>query len=109
MPTTCTEPFVERKLESHAVAGVCEVWLRVFRPERDPEPGGSWRCRVRIDGLEPVVDQHAYGEDGVQALILGLEMARVCLRFADLPAGASLTWLGGADLGIPVMLPGAPA
>jgi hypothetical protein len=109
MPATETELFVERTYESHAAAGTGEVRLRVFRPERDPEPGGSWRCRVRIDGVEPTVDQHAYGEDGLQALVLALEMARVCLRFADLPGGASLRWMGDADLGIPVMLPGAPA
>ncbi len=106
---TGPEPFVERTLELHAADGTREVRLRVFRPERDPAPGGSWRCRVRIDGLGPAVDQHAYGEDGLQALILALEMARVRLRFADLPGGAGLRWLGGADLGIPVMLPGAPA
>ncbi len=104
MPTSDSEPFVERTFEYHTAAGVRAVRLRVVAPERDPEPGGDWRCRLRISGLDGEVDQHAYGEDGLQALILALEMARVVLGTTPLPEGAALAWLGHPDLGIPAML-----
>lgn len=100
--------FVERIFELRTPAGERAVRLRVGAPEPDPAPGGSWRCRVEIAGGPWAVDQHAYGEDGLQALVLGLEMARILLRTTPLPAAASLTWLHDSDLGIPVMLPGSP-
>lgn len=100
--------FAERTFKLLTPEGNREVRLRISAPEPDPEPGGSWRCRVQITGELWAVDQHAYGEDGVQALVLGLEMARVCLRSTPLPGGTTLTWLGEPALGLPVMLPDSP-
>jgi hypothetical protein len=109
MPPSQPGSFVERVFECRTPAGAQPARLRVDAPELDPAVGGRrWRCRLRLTGAGPDVDQYAYGEDGLQALILGLEMARIVLATAPLPAGAALTWLGDADLGIPVMLPGSP-
>lgn len=99
--------FAERVFELDGPGGGSPVTLRLGAPERDPAPGGSWRCRVTIAGLPTVVDRHVYGEDGLQALVLALEMARIYLRTAPLPDGASLTLFGNPDLGIPPMLPGS--
>jgi len=107
-PARRSDAFVERAFQFHVEGHDREVRLRVSAPDRDPRPGGRWRCRVEIAGFGRDVDQYAYGEDGLQALVLGLEMARVRLRTTPLPSGASLTWLGDAALGIPVMLPGSP-
>jgi hypothetical protein len=99
--------FAERTFDLRAEGAVERVHLRVAAPEPDPA-GGAWRCRIHLTGPGLDVDRYAYGEDGLQALILGLEMARVRLRTMPLPAGATLTWLGEADLGIPAMLPNSP-
>ncbi len=60
-----------------------------------------------ILGLGAPVDRYAYGIDGVQALGLALEMARAELEAAGRGGGA-VTWLGGADLGLPRSLPASP-
>ena len=104
-----TSAFVERVFLLHTPDGDGEVRLRVSAPEPDPKSAVGWRCRVSITGPLGDVGQWAYGENGVQALVLGLEMARVRLRTTPLPAGAVLTWLGDPGLGLPVMLPGSPA
>ena len=101
--------LVERTFEYHTAEGLRQVRLTLSVPKPDRARRAGWRCRVRIAGLDRGVDQYAYGVDGVQALVLALEMARVILRTTPLPDGARLTWLDDDDLGIPAMLPGAPA
>ena len=83
------------------------VRLLIARPEPDPEPGGDWRCGQGIVGLAIPVDRYAYGVDGLQALGLTLEMARVELEAVGRD-GCPVTWLGGPDLALPRSL-GAPA
>lgn len=95
------DPVVERTFERHTAAGGAEVRMAVGRPERDPAPGGDWRCRLVVSGLPDPVDRYVYGIDGLQALLLALHMAAVDLRHARLPAGERLTFLGEPDLGLP--------
>jgi hypothetical protein len=103
------DPVVERTFERLGPSGAADVRLALGRPERDPAPGGDWRCRVVIDGLPHAVDRYAYGIDGLQALTLALVMAGADLRQARLPAGERLTFLGGPDLGLPAAGPGGAA
>jgi hypothetical protein len=100
--------FVERVLVLRTATGEHDVRLRLLPPERDPTPGNAWRCNVAVTGAGLDFEQHAYGEDGLQALVLALELARVRLRTIPLPEGASLTWLGEPDLGLPIMFPDSP-
>jgi hypothetical protein len=51
--------------------------------------------------------QRACGVDALQALALGLALARTCPTRPDLVAEGRLTWLGQDDLGIPPVLPDA--
>jgi hypothetical protein len=95
------DPVIERVFDRRTALGAAEVRLALGRPEPDPETGGDWRCRLVIVGLPRPVDRHAYGVDGVQALTLALEMAAADLRYAALPAGERLTFLGGPDLRLP--------
>jgi hypothetical protein len=95
------DPVVERTFERHTASGVSEVRLVLGRPAPDPADGGDWRCRVVITGLPDPVDRHAYGIDALQALALAIEMAAADLRYARLPAGERVTFLGGPDLGLP--------
>jgi hypothetical protein len=95
------EPAVARTFERHTATGVREVRLALARPEPDPGPGGDWRCRLVIVGLPHRVDRYAYGIDGLQAFTLALHMAAADLRYAALPAGERLTFLGTPDLGLP--------
>ncbi len=90
--------------EFERAGGGPPVRLLVARPEPDPAPGGDWRCRHVIVGLGAPVDAYAYGVDPLQALGLVLEMARAELEAAS-RAGERVTWLGGADLGLPRSLP----
>lgn len=63
-------------------------------------PGGDWRCRVVIEGLDRPVDQFAYGVDSIQAFGLALELARMFLQ--PNPAHPPLvTWVNPPDLGLP--------
>ncbi|CAA9295138.1 MAG: hypothetical protein AVDCRST_MAG11-421 [uncultured Gemmatimonadaceae bacterium] len=101
--------LVERTFEYHTAEGLRQVRLTLSVPKPDRARRAGWRCRVRVTGLDRGVDTYAYGEDGMQALVLALEMARVILRTAPRPDGARLTWLDDEDLGIPTMLPGPPA
>ena len=104
-PAQGLDAVVERTFERTGPEGTTSVRLALGRPEPDPEPGGDWRCRVVISGLGPRVDQFAYGVDSLQALALGLEMARAHLMHAP-PAGGGLRWLGESDLGLPRVLAG---
>jgi hypothetical protein len=103
------DPVVERRFERHGAHGVTAVRLCLGRPERDPVPGGDWRCRVVIAGMPQPVDRYAYGIDGLQALTLALEMAAADLRYARLPEGERLTFLGGSDLCLPQAGADAPS
>jgi len=109
-PTGDVDAVVDRTFERVGPAGAAAgaVRLALGRPERDPGPGGDWRCRVVIAGLGRPIDRHAYGIDPLQALALALEMARMYLSFTPLADGERLTWLGASELGIPRVL-GEPA
>ena len=94
--------------ELRSATGIEPIALELSVPEPDPL-GGAWRCRLRLRGASLAIDQSAYGEDGLQALLLALEMARVLLTTTPWPADTSLTWCEGSDLGLPTPPPSAPA
>jgi hypothetical protein len=95
--------FVARTFELRSGSRIRKVTLRLSVPEPDPT-GCGWRCRLRLRGLSTTFDRHTHGEDGLQALLLALEMARVLLATTPLPAGARLTWSDDANLGVPALL-----
>lgn len=54
------------------------VVIRLARPDRDPEPGGAWRCRLELTvGDTAKIRDRAFGEDSFQALLLALELVPV--------------------------------
>lgn len=94
-----TASFVSRTFELRSASDVQPVTLHLGPPEPDPA-SGAWRCRIRLRGLPTAFDRHAFGEDGLQALLLALDMARVLLTTTPLPTGTQLTWCDDADLGL---------
>lgn len=73
------------------------VVVRLFKPVQvDTE---EWRCDFEFDGLETTID-HAFGIDGLQAIVLAIEAVRQRLE-----REAGLRWLGGRDLYLPLVLP----
>lgn len=77
------------------------VTLRVAAPERDPLPGGDWRCRYAVLGLGDPVLRYAYGVDTLQALQLAMAGLANHVRAQAVELGAELSWIGGEDLGLP--------
>ena len=106
--SSVTASFVRRVFEQRSATDRKPVALELGVPECDPLDG-AWRCRLRLRGASVAIDQHAYGEDGLQALLLAIEMARVLLTTTPWPPGTSLTWCEDAELGLPMPPPGAPA
>lgn len=96
------QPLVaERCFEALDVAGERQIVLRLGVPERDPAPGGDWRCRYEITVGSTRWTSAAYGVDSLQALLLALAKARAELLARGCRDGLRLTWLGQDDLGLP--------
>ncbi len=90
------EIIAERDLTSEDDPSI-SVKVRIAKPARDLE--GVWSCVIQIsgvDGLRPELE--AYGEDSVQALLLGVDMARAYLSFTRAEGIPRLTWLGSDPL-----------
>jgi hypothetical protein len=87
---------VRRKYETRRSA--LNVVLQLGRPQR--AVSGEWNCCVQVvhEGVEETTE--ALGEDSLQALLLGVFMARA--RLESLQATEGLTWLGHTDLGLEI-------
>lgn len=79
------------------------VRLLIGRPEPDPLPGGDWRCRIVIEGLDKPIDRWAFGVDAIQALGLAFEIARIQLQ-PHPDRAPKVSWLDHADLALPRLL-----
>jgi uncharacterized protein DUF6968 len=86
--------FVERRLEL-TTGG--EIVVRLIQPE---PVGNDWRCDYRITWPDRERHFHAFGIDGLQALILGLQMVHATLLASPEGKAGQLTWLGEPDLGL---------
>ena len=103
------EVIATRDLEREGPHGRTRVRVEIGRPVRSVEAGGDWACPMRVTGLTGlpgIIELSACGVDGVQALLLALELARVTLVYAKLGDGERLTFLGRPDLGLPSSLTG---
>ncbi|MGG7568196.1 DUF6968 family protein [Rhodovulum sp. DZ06] len=91
------DPFVARRYYLKDVPDAVEV--RVHRPEADDV---DYFCRVEIDGLASPVRKKAYGVDAMQALLLGLSMAKTCLTASCEFKRGEIGWFepGDSDSGI---------
>lgn len=98
-----TDVVAERRLEAVGPDGAgTVVTLAIGRPDRDPLPGGDWRCRYRVTGLGDDSVRAAFGVDPLQALLLAVYKIQVELSERARTTGARLAWLGQADLGLHV-------
>ena len=73
---------------------------RVSQPVR--EPTGEWSCSIEVNGPEMRHQSKAYGEDSLQALVLGLSKLRMVLSTS--PKLRSLSWLDQAGHGIELIV-----
>lgn len=72
------------------------VMIRVGKPTK--ARSGEWTCSVQVTGIEQPETTYAFGEDSLQALLMGLSMVRA--RLESLKASHGLIWLGESDLGL---------
>jgi hypothetical protein len=67
------------------------------------QPAGEWACTVQIlVGNETPEESVAYGEDPLQALLLGVQLASILLRNVERRMGWRLLWFGSTDWGLGV-------
>jgi len=67
------------------------------------QPTGEWACAVQISaGNETPQHSVAYGEDPLQALLLGVQLASILLRDVERRMGWRLLWFGSTDWGLGV-------
>lgn len=74
------------------------VEIRIGRPRR---AGQDWACPIQLQGLGGGSVQLVYGIDGLQALDLAIEAARVLLE----RSAERFSWLGEEGTGIPRTIP----
>lgn len=99
--TTHTASKLFMRTLQMTVAGsrdVRDIVVRIGLPEPDPVPGGDFRVLVEIDGFDQPYSRHFHGVDELQAFLAGCWIVPHILPGLA-PADASLTWLGGDDLG----------
>lgn len=84
----------ERELRTSLGDG--SVVIRVHLPQADPD--GGWTCNVSIFSGGSDSESLAFGEDSLQALLMGVSMLRA--RLQPLHRSHGLTWLGAEDLGL---------
>jgi len=86
----------------YLIAGTQDsIVARISQPVR--AESGEWSCVIKVSGSVATHESTAYGEDSLQALMMGLSKLRIVL--ATRPAWAALTWLGETDLGIDLVPP----
>ena len=91
-----TQPFVERRFEMSTGEGQAELVYRVMRPVPWK---GAFRCDYEIATSTVVLRaSKAYGEDGLQALLLALSISVVEIELALRKAGGSVDASHLADL-----------
>ncbi|GJE18157.1 DUF6968 family protein [Methylobacterium marchantiae] len=98
--------LVERRFSLHPGK---EVTASFFRPEAAGKR--LWRCRYILAWPDRRFAFHAYGEDGVQALLLAMELVHrtllaeaAYLKDVSPPENQAdaLAWMGRRDLGLPM-------
>ena len=72
------------------------VSLRLRKPRRTAT--GEWSCSVELTHRGLIETTEAFGEDSMQALLLGIVMARA--QLVSLRSAYGLTWLGDTVLGL---------
>lgn len=93
--------IAERELSYQDVSGITHtVLLKVGKPF--PDGKGAWCCEYCL-GAPLQISGKAYGQDGLQALLLGLAHARARLEFSQEFRGR-VSWLDQEDLGLPSAL-----
>lgn len=87
--------------ERHFDAGdeVESIRALIAHPVR--EPSGEWGCRVEVVGGGFSFHEAAFGEDSLQALLMGIAMLRAVL--VPTMDRIDLRWLGTRDLGIEIV------
>jgi hypothetical protein len=88
-------PFVERRFDLDGG----ELIVRFYTPAN--APNGGFQCRWSIAWPEREVRRHAYGEDGVQALMLAMRIVHSELVDSDAYKAGRLTLWNQADLDLP--------
>ncbi|WP_155798763.1 DUF6968 family protein [Sorangium cellulosum] len=76
-----------------------EIVLKIGQPFQVSPPGVDWACPVVLEGLGDGHSKCVYGIDGVQAIQLAIQYARIQLEASGLP----LLWMSEepGDLGLP--------
>lgn len=87
--------FVERQFDDAGTAVTC----RFYTPE--PQPTGEFRCNWTIDWGEGDKKRKTHGIDGVQALLLAMQVAHAELVESNSYKVGTLTYLEGPSLDLP--------
>jgi hypothetical protein len=82
------------------VDGEPKFHVRIGRPKPAPE-GDCWFCPYEIAG--PLTNRKGRfgGEDGMQALVLTLNILSVEIEISEENAQGRLSWLGSKEFGLP--------
>lgn len=99
------EIIAERYLEAKDEVGEeREIIVRIGKPIPDPSPdmNGAWCCPYEIVGFANNYLDAAFGEDSVQALVLGLQKIVIELSNQREAEKIELTWNGWEDLNFTV-------
>ena len=86
-------PFVNRRFRIACGAGVTrELVLTLYSPVEDDH--GDWSCTHNIQGPTWTEESEgcAYGSDGVQALLLSLQMAEARVQSYTRSIAGTLSW-----------------
>jgi hypothetical protein len=88
--------FIERQFD---LRGGDRITLRFSKPE---QLGDDYRCEYTIDWPERQRRFHGFGVDSVQALFGAMQNAHADLLSSAEGKAGILSWLGMADLGLPL-------
>jgi len=89
------DPFVQRQFDNAGTPVTC----RFYSPEA--QPTGEYRCNWTIDWGLGDIKRKTHGIDGVQALLLAMQVAHTELVESDSYKAGTLTYLDCADLDLP--------
>jgi hypothetical protein len=87
--------FVEREFELDGGG----LLVRFFSPTK--APGGEFQGRYSIGWPDREIRRHAYGLDGIQALMLAMRSVHAGLIESEAYKAGRLTWCDQADLDLP--------
>jgi hypothetical protein len=98
MPLHYTSTIVEREYVAKQGTAQLAMRLEIGQPVQDvPVAGGTdWRCPIRITFGREEIEESAIGVDSMQALRIGLELARIRLEAVSRRRGFQLTHLDQA-------------